>query len=91
MLYHSDSREPFDPDTLRHLLCLACGAPIVCVGLFLPATDAARGAIVALRRSALPLCREPALAYGLCAEHIQLPVEDIDTLILAAAGKAVFQ
>ena len=89
--YHADTRQPFDPTALRDLLCMVCGASIVCVGVFCPSTDDERAAVLTLRTHALPTDREPALAYGLCAQHMRWPVAQLEAVIFAAARRVRVQ
>lgn len=82
--------EPFAPDALPDMPCLICGAhgifrPIRCVGVFYPTTDEARTAVLLLRHRPLQSGTQPGLAYGLCEQHLDLPVEQVEAVILAMA------
>jgi hypothetical protein len=80
-----------DPNTLLGLRCCCCGAPIVVVGVFVPTTPEGRAAVLTLRQVPLHATRPSGLAYGLCREHVALSFDEIDDLILAAAGQVRVQ
>lgn len=86
-----DDRELFNPNAFRHLPCIVCYGRSACVGVFYPSTDEARAAVLLLRQGPLRPDREPALGYGLCAEHQQLPVEQIEDVILGLARRVRVQ
>src|SRR5438046_3059395 len=70
--YHPErpDREPFDPAAIRQLLlCLLCGKPAECVGLFHSNDDATRQVVLTLRRHPTRPFSDPGLVYGLCKQH----------------------
>jgi hypothetical protein len=89
--FMAGTRERFDPAALRNLPCMVCGARIICIGVFCPSTDEARAAVLTLRTHALHIDIEPALAYGLCAGHMQWSLAQIEEVIFASAGRVSVQ
>lgn len=87
---------PFAPDALPEMPCLVCAAhgvftSISAVGVFYPTTDEARTAVLLLRQRPLQPDTQPGLGYGLCAQHLELPVEQVENVILAMAKQVGVQ
>ena len=93
--YSGDGRrEPFDPANLHFAGCILCGDPrIAGVGMFVPATDEMRLAVLPIRRRPPSAGMTGGLAYGLCHACADDPdfCENVEAVILAAAGRATVQ
>lgn len=93
--YATDGRrEPFDPTRMGQHLdgCVLCGRRIAMVGIFVPATDAMRAAVLTLRRHAIRPNSTACVSYGLCHRHARQDVTGrVEAALVAAAGRVVVQ
>jgi hypothetical protein len=85
-------REPFDPTRLRFLGCVLCGDPqVTTVGMFRPATDEMRLAVLLVRHRPPAEGMEGGLAYGVCSDCADDPdvCERVERAIFAASKRTV--